>query len=192
MDKKQYDTYLHILKKELIPAMGCTEPIAIAFAAAKARELLENMPTAITMLCSGNMIKNVKGVVVPNSGGCKGVEAAALLGCIAGRPELELEVIREVTSKEQALLRHYLEEEVICRCQLAEGEENLFIRAEMTDGQNSAAVEIRTRHNHISRMEKNGEVLFSGRDNPRSCGFQRKRVPASCRYSRICQRGRLF
>lgn len=160
MDKKQYDTYLHILKKELIPAMGCTEPIAIAFAAAKARELLGKMPTAITMLCSGNIIKNVKGVVVPNSGGYKGVEAAALLGCLAGRPELELEVIRDVTPEKQDLLRHYLKEEPICLCKLAEGEENLFIRAEMTDGKNSVAVEIRTRHNHISRLEKNGEIIF--------------------------------
>ncbi|MBB5336776.1 hypothetical protein [Pectinatus brassicae] len=84
MENKQYQNYIKILQGELLPAMGCTEPIAIAYAAAKAREVLENMPEKMLVRCSGNIIKNVKGVVVPNSGGQKGVAAAAVLGMVAG------------------------------------------------------------------------------------------------------------
>lgn len=71
MDKTLYSSYINILKEELIPALGCTEPIAIAFAGAKVREVLANMPDSVTVKCSGNIIKNVKGVTVPNSGGVK-------------------------------------------------------------------------------------------------------------------------
>ena len=77
-----YDNYLAILKAELLPAMGCTEPIAVAFAAAKARAVLGKMPERIVMYCSGNIIKNVKSVVVPNSGGQIGINAAAVLGSV--------------------------------------------------------------------------------------------------------------
>ena len=76
MDVYQYANYLQILRKELIPAMGCTEPIAVAFAAAKARQVLGVMPERMVARCSGNIIKNVKGVSVPNAGGQKGIEAA--------------------------------------------------------------------------------------------------------------------
>lgn len=84
MDKKQYDSYVGILQQELIPALGCTEPIAIALAAATARETLGEFPESLSMVCSGNIIKNVKGVTVPNSGGLKGIEIAATLGCVGG------------------------------------------------------------------------------------------------------------
>ena len=77
MNRKIYNEYVTILESELVPALGCTEPIALAYAAAKAKEVLGKMPDHITMRCSGNIIKNVKGVKVPNSGGMKGVEAAA-------------------------------------------------------------------------------------------------------------------
>ena len=160
MDAKQYDNYLTILKGELIPAMGCTEPIAIAFAAAKAREALGQMPEEMLARCSGNIIKNVKGVIVPNSGGQKGVAAAAVLGAVAGQAERELEVISQVTP-EQIEMARQLTAQGICRCELEEGEENLFIRIEVKAGFQTAAVEVRTRHNHIYRIEKNGELLFS-------------------------------
>ena len=160
MDAKQYDNYLTILKGELIPAMGCTEPIAIAFAAAKAREALGQMPEEMLARCSGNIIKNVKGVIVPNSGGQKGVAAAAVLGAVAGQAERELEVISQVTP-EQIEMARQLTAQGICRCELEEGEENLFIRIEVKAGFQAAAVEVRTRHNHIYRIEKNCELLFS-------------------------------
>jgi len=159
MDKIEYDNYIKILKGELIAAMGCTEPIAIAFAAAKARETLGEMPEQIIVRCSGNIIKNVKGVVVPNSGGQKGVEVAAILGVVAGKADLELQVISQVApeaiERTKALFR-----QGICRCELEAGEENLFIRVELKAAESVAAVEVRMKHNHISRIEKNGQVLF--------------------------------
>lgn len=159
MKKTQYDNYLKILKGELIPAMGCTEPIAIALAAAKARKVLGQMPDHILLRCSGNIIKNVKGVVVPNSGGQKGVEVAAILGVVAGNPDSELEVISGAGEKEIELTRK-LNRQGLCVCELEEGEENLFIRAYLTAGSESAAVEIQTKHNHISKIEKNNQIIF--------------------------------
>jgi len=163
MDKFQYDNYVKILKIELIPVMGCTEPIAIAFTAAKAREILGQMPERIVIRCSGNIIKNAKGVVVPNSGGQKGVEVAAISGVVAGKAELELQVISQMKQKDIDKTR-MLYSRGICSCELEEGEENLFIRAELTAGQETAAVEIRTKHNHIARIEKNGQVIFEQPD----------------------------
>ncbi|MBP2636719.1 MAG: protein yhaM [Firmicutes bacterium] len=163
MDKMIYDNYVTILKGELIPAMGCTEPIAIAFAAAKARAILGQQPEQVVVRCSGNIIKNVKGVVVPNSGGQKGVEVAAILGVVAGKPELELEVISQVNQEDIDETRA-LYSQGICSCELEEGEENLFIRAELTAGQEKAAVEVRTKHSHISKIEKNGQVIFEQPD----------------------------
>ncbi|SMC45264.1 serine dehydratase subunit alpha family protein [Sporomusa malonica] len=163
MDKMKYDNYVTILKGELIPAMGCTEPIAIAFTAAKAREVLGRTPEQMVVRCSGNIIKNVKGVVVPNSGGQKGVEVAAILGIVAGKPELELEAISQVKQEDIDKTRT-LYSQGICSCELEEGEENLFIRAELTAGQETAAVEVRTKHNHIARIEKNGQLIFEKPD----------------------------
>ncbi|MBP2626648.1 MAG: protein yhaM [Firmicutes bacterium] len=163
MDKMQYDNYVKILKGELIPAMGCTEPIAIAFTAAKAREVLGQTPEQMVVRCSGNIIKNVKGVVVPNSGGQKGVEVAAILGVVAGKPELELEVISQV-KQEDIDKTKTLYSQGICSCELEEGEENLFIRVELTAGQETAAVEVRIKHNHIARIEKNGQLIFEKPD----------------------------
>lgn len=165
MEKQIYDNYLKILKSELIPAMGCTEPIAIAFAAAKARALLGVMPEHMVARCSGNIIKNVKGVNVPNAGGQKGVEVAAILGALAGDANLELEVISKVSAEAVEQVRA-LNAQKLCVCELEEGVENLFIRIEVSAGAETAAVEVKTKHNHISRMEKNGEVLLEAEDIP--------------------------
>ncbi len=166
MDKKQYDNYVKILRAELIPAMGCTEPIAIAYAAAKARQVLGVMPERMVARCSGNIIKNVKGVNVPNAGGQKGVQVAAILGALAGNPDLELQVISQVPDEAVEEVRK-LNRARICTCELEEGVENLFIRIEAYAGDESAVVEIKTKHNHISRMEKNGEVLLVADDIPK-------------------------
>ena len=93
LDKKLYDNYVKILENELVPALGCTEPIAIAYAAAKAREILGEFPDHVEMRCSGNIIKNVKGVTVPNSDGQKGIDVAAILGIVGGDASRELEVL---------------------------------------------------------------------------------------------------
>ena len=163
MDKKQYDNYVKILRSELIPAMGCTEPIAIAYAAAKARQVLGAMPERMVARCSGNIIKNVKGVNVPNAGGQKGVQVAAILGALAGDPDLELQVISQVPDEAVAEVRR-LNKARICTCELEEGVENLFIRIEAYAGNDSAVVVIKTKHNHISLIEKNGEVLLQAED----------------------------
>ncbi|WP_196593443.1 L-cysteine desulfidase family protein [Pectinatus sottacetonis] len=163
MKKEQYDNYINILKEELLPAMGCTEPIAIAYAAAKAREVLGNMPESLIVRCSGNIIKNVKGVVVPNSGGQKGVKAAAILGMLAGRADMQLEVISTVSPADRDNAK-YLCGLGICQCELQENEENLFIRVEVVRKNESAAVEIRSQHNHIARIERNGKVTFEQKD----------------------------
>jgi len=163
MDKKQYDNYVKILRAELIPAMGCTEPIAIAYAAAKARQVLGAMPERMVARCSGNIIKNVKGVNVPNAGGQKGVQVAAILGALAGDPDLELQVISQVPEEAVEEVRK-LNRARICTCELEEGVENLFIRIEAFAGDDSAVVVIKTKHNHISLIEKNGEVLLQAED----------------------------
>ena len=90
---EKYQAYVQILKEELVPAMGCTEPIALAYAAAKAREVLGCLPDKVVIEASGSIIKNVKSVIVPNTNGQKGLEAAAAVGIIAGDAARQLEVI---------------------------------------------------------------------------------------------------
>ena len=163
MNQQQYDNYVKILHSELIPAMGCTEPIAVAFAAAKARNVLGCMPETIIAICSGNIIKNVKSVIVPNSGGQRGIEAAAVLGAVAGKSDLGLQFISQVTPEQSAEAKILLSKGM-CTCKLAEGVDNLYIHIIASAGANSAEVEIRTKHDHISRIIKNGTVLLESPD----------------------------
>ena len=93
LDERIYQNYIGILKEEMIPAMGCTEPIALAYGAARAREVLGKEPEHITAKCSGNIIKNVRCVIIPNSGGLTGIEAGVVLGAVAGDPSLNMEVL---------------------------------------------------------------------------------------------------
>ena len=103
-----YQQYIAILEEELRPAMGCTEPIALAYAAAKAREVLGCVPNRIEARVSGNIIKNVKSVVVPNTGGLRGIAAAICAGIIAGDAAKELQVISSVSGEERSALKEYL------------------------------------------------------------------------------------
>jgi len=159
-EDKNYQLYLQILKEELIPAMGCTEPIAIAYGAARARQLLGAVPEKITVDASGNLIKNVKSVVVPNTGGLKGIEAAAAVGALAGCAEKELEVISQVTGEQQKELAEYLKSnEVEVRFLDSENPFDLIITVE-ADG-HEAKVRIAQYHTNIVLEEKDGQVLFS-------------------------------
>ena len=160
MNQKVYDSYIKILNKELIPALGCTEPIAIAYAAAKAREVLGKFPEQVVSTCSGNIVKNVKGVVVPATGGLRGIEAATLIGAVGGDPARELEVLTSVTDEDRAKVRELLEKK-ICHVKLSESKAKLHIIVEMTAGADSALVEIMHTHTNIIRIEKNGQVLYS-------------------------------
>ena len=163
MNAELYDNCVAILKNELIPALGCTEPIAIAYAAGKARQALGKMPDHITVYFSGNILKNVKGVTVPNSGGMKGVDSAAILGTVGGDPDRELEILESITPADIARAKE-LKTGDFCRCVLLPEEENLYIRVEAFAGSDSALTEIRTKHTHITRIEKNGVCVFSQED----------------------------
>lgn len=159
MDKTIYDNYVRILESELVPALGCTEPIALAYASAKAREVLGEFPEHLSVLCSGNIIKNVKGVKVPNSNGMKGVEAAAVLGVTGGDAAQALEVLETVSEADIEKTRQLLREG-FCDCILKEGVANLYIEARATGIGGEAVVVIEDEHTNITRIEKNGAILF--------------------------------
>ena len=108
MEKELYDSYIKILHEELLPAMGCTEPIAIAYAAALARNALGALPTRVEITVSGNILKNVKSVIVPSTGGLKGVTSAAAAGIVAGRHEKKLEVLSALTESDIEAVKSYI------------------------------------------------------------------------------------
>lgn len=155
----RYGNYLKILQEELVPATGCTEPIAIAYGAAKARELLGVLPESVLVAASGNIIKNVKSVVVPNTNSLKGIEAAAAAGIVAGQSDKILEVISEVTPAQRAEIRVYLADHPIV-VKPAEGDKVFDILITLRAGNNHVKLRISDYHTHIVYIEKNGEVLF--------------------------------
>jgi L-cysteine desulfidase len=159
LDQSIYDAYVALLKSELIPALGCTEPIAIAFAAAKAVEILGAFPDKLKATCSGNIIKNVKSVTVPNSGGLCGIDVAATLGAVAGDAKKELEVLSTVTPLDQERTKQ-LVKQGFCTVRLAEGVENLFIRMIATKDEHMVQVEIQGSHTNVSKIIKDGVVLL--------------------------------
>ncbi len=177
MEKALYDNYVNILKHELIPALGCTEPIAIAYASAKARQVLGDMPDRIEMNLSGNIIKNVKGVTVPNSGGLKGMEVAAVLGAVGGNADVALEVLESVKPEDIELTKK-LVAEGICSCELAEGVANLYVEAKAIKGEHYAKVTIVDHHTNITKIEKDGEMLVDRKseDENADAGIDRSKL----------------
>ena len=161
MTEELIRNYTEILKDELVPAMGCTEPIAIAYAASKAAQVLGAAPENISVACSGNIIKNVKGVTVPNSGGQKGIETAAVLGAVGGDADRVLEVIAGADDAAREKTRKMVAEGC-CTVSLAEHVPNLYIRTDVSGGGHTAAVVIEEHHTSITRIEKDGTVLFTG------------------------------
>ena len=161
MDKNdiRYTNYIQILKEELRPAMGCTEPIAIAYAAAKAAEVLGALPEKILAEVSGNIIKNVKSVVVPHTGGLRGIQAAAAAGAVAGDAAAELEVISNVTPEQIKEIGKYLKSAEIEVKHIDNGHIfDIIITAYKSD--DSASVRIVDFHTNIVRITKNNEVLL--------------------------------
>ena len=161
MEKRdtKYLRYLQILREELIPAMGCTEPIAIAYGAARARVLLGEKPERILVEASGNLIKNVKSVVVPNTGGLKGIQAAAAAGALAGKPEKALEVIADITEEQKGELASFLEKDSVeVRFLDSEFPLDLIISAEGTG--HRTKVRIAQYHTNVVLEEKDGQVIF--------------------------------
>ena len=154
-----YDSYVEIWKEELIPAMGCTEPIAIALAAAKARDALGRMPERCQAEVSGNIIKNVKAVTVPNTGGLKGIEASVAAGAVAGRADLELEVLSQVTPQGIEAMREFLETREI-KVIPATGDRVFYIKVTVWAEGHSACCEIVDYHTNIILIQRDEEVLF--------------------------------
>ena len=159
MDLKTISAITEILKEELVPAMGCTEPIAIAYASSIARSLLSSLPTSVTVYASPNIIKNVKSVVVPHTGGERGIEAAASIGIVGGREDLELEVLSKV-GKEDIKRSRKLRKEAVFNVLPSKSGYIFHIRVEMENGKENSKVEIAGNHTNVILKERNGEVLF--------------------------------
>ena len=159
MDIKTISAITEILKEELVPAMGCTEPIAIAYASSIARSLISSLPTSVTVYASPNIIKNVKSVVVPHTGGERGIEAAASIGIVAGREELELEVLSKV-GEEDIERSKELRRDAKFTILPSESGYIFHIRVELKNDSESSAVEIAGNHTNIIVKERNGEVIY--------------------------------
>ena len=159
MDRTLYQTYLDILREELVPAMGCTEPIAIAYAGALARKTLGQLPDRVELVVSGNIIKNVKSVIVPNTGGRKGLRTAVAAGIRCGDADRELEVLASVTQEGLAGLDEFLDS-----CTITIGESDAVcpfdIRLTVSAGEDSSFVRIIGSHTNVVSVVKNGEVLL--------------------------------
>nr|WP_321450601.1 L-serine ammonia-lyase, iron-sulfur-dependent, subunit alpha [uncultured Carboxylicivirga sp.] len=158
-----HSAYINILHEELMPAMGCTEPIAIAYAAAMAKKVLDQLPDRIVIEASDNIIKNVKSVVVPNTGNLKGIQAAAVAGIIAGDSDKVLEVISVVNDDERASMKEYLSSKDIS---VKASQSGLIfdITIHAYCGNSSATVQITHFHTNITRIVKNNEVLRMNSD----------------------------
>lgn len=156
---EKYSRYIQILKEELIPAMGCTEPIAMAYAAAKARAVLGAIPEKIDIVISGNIIKNVKSVVVPNTGGLKGIAAAVAAGVAVGNEEKVLEVLADVKEEDVHLVAELME-----KCEMtvmkSTSDKLLDIDLHLYKGSDTVHLRLADSHTNIILIERNGETLF--------------------------------
>ena len=157
--ERYYQQYIKLLEKELVPAFGCTEPIAIAYAAAYARNILDAMPEEVDIKVSSNIIKNVKSVTIPNTGGLKGIEAAVAAGIVVGNPEKELEVIAGVSKEQIPMIKEYLER-VPIKVSASESDEVFDIRIMVKCKKQYALVRIVKEHLNIVYVEKNGKEIF--------------------------------
>lgn len=155
-----YYSYLRILEDELIPAMGCTEPISLAYAAAKARCILGDLPDKIDVVVSGNIIKNVKSVVVPNTNGLKGIKAAVAAGIISGREDKVLEVLSELSNEQKNQIIDYLQNTIIT-VSPASSDLNFDIVLTLFKGSSYSKLRIIDDHTNVVLIEKNGEILYT-------------------------------
>lgn len=154
-----YNAYVDILKEELVPAMGCTEPVAIAFAAAKARDILGCLPDRVEIEASENIIKNVKSVVVPNTGGLKGIEASAAAGIAAGDADKILEVVSSVDDEGRKKINDFLENKDI-RVKKTDSDFTFDLVVKVYKGTSKAVVQITHFHTNIVLIQKNDKIIF--------------------------------
>lgn len=159
VDSKTYQAYIQILKEELVPAMGCTEPIALAYAASLCRELVDEKIIKVEAYVSGNIIKNVKSVIVPNTDGLKGIEASIAAGIVAGNAGAELEVIANVTPTQKQLMREFLVTTPIL-VRPSKSKEQLDIHITIYTKNHQATVRIAGYHTNIVLKQRDEEILF--------------------------------
>lgn len=165
MEPFVYNDYLHILQEELLPAMGCTEPIAVAYAAALAKSTLGACPTRVELCVSGNILKNVKSVIVPNTGGLKGICAAAAAGIVAACPERKLQVLSSLTPAQIEAVKEYLQSAEFELTQAPAG--CVFdIRVRVFAGEHQAFVRIEGHHTNVVRIEKDGKKVQNKQTEP--------------------------
>lgn len=162
-EDSRYQAYLDILNEELVPAMGCTEPIAIAYAAARARDVLDAQPDRVLIEVSRNIIKNVKSVVVPNTGDLRGIEASVAAGIVAGKADKVLEVISSVDDSDREKIRDFLEKREIV---VTESKSSLTFDLVVTvfAGEEQASVQISHYHTNVVVIKKNAEVVYENQD----------------------------
>lgn len=155
------EDYIKILESELVPAMGCTEPIALAYGGARAREILGGMPEKVIAKCSGNIIKNVRCVTIPNSKGLVGIEAGVLLGIAGGNAGKQMEVLEDVSDADIEKAKEMLKKGV-CKVEFLDSPSVLHIILELYTEEHSAVVEIRDGHTNITSIRKDGKELLEG------------------------------
>ena len=158
MEKEQECKYAKILNQELVEATGCTEPIAISYVASIAEKVLGKLPTEVIVSCSGNVIKNVKGVTVPNSGGKRGIEMAALLGIVGGNSDKGLSVLEDI-NEQQRQQATKLYQQGICKVQLKQNVPNLYIDVIVKDNEDEVEVELQNSHQNITLVRHNKEII---------------------------------
>lgn len=158
--EKMAQCYIEILNEELLPAMGCTEPIAVAYAAAIAKSILGTTPQRVKVQVSGNIIKNVKSVIVPNTGGLKGIAAAVAAGCVAGQADKKLEVISEVSSRQKAAIKEFMDV-VPIEITAADSPHIFYINITVLADEHCATVCITDYHTNIVLKKRDQEVIFA-------------------------------
>ncbi len=161
MTNEMIEDYIKILESELVPAMGCTEPIALAYGGARARGILGGMPEKVIAKCSGNIIKNVRCVTIPNSKGLVGIEAGVLLGIAGGNAGKQMEVLEDVSDADIEKAKEMLKKGV-CKVEFLDSPSVLHIILELYTEEHSAVVEIRDGHTNITSIRKDGKELLEG------------------------------
>ena len=159
MDIKTKEIYLNILKEELVPAMGCTEPISVAYAAALSRKVLGMIPERVELVVSANIIKNVKSVVVPNTSGLRGIAAAAAAGIVAGDADKELEVLSAVSDDEKTMIADYLGKTDI-KIIPSNGDFIFEIKVNAFANGHAAVVHFAGEHTNIIHISRDGDIIF--------------------------------
>ena len=184
MDKKLQESYLKILREELIPDMGCTEPIALAYASAKAREVLGTEPQKIVARCSGNMIKNVRCVTIPNSGGLTGIETACVLGAVGGNAKAGMEVLEHISDEDRKRTTELLQAGA-CQVEYLDSEIPLHFVIELQAEGHSAKVEVRHSHTNIVLIQKDGEDIYRKDDQQNQAAVTADRSTLSIENIRL-------